>query len=139
MTTETNELTHNETECCGGGACGTETAQETTRETVTVRPAVDVWSDEGHVYLVADVPGASAESVDVTVERDRLTFEALAAAVPENLQYREFPQRLYRRTFRLSDEIDRSAIEANVANGVLRLRLPKAAEAQPMKVSVTAN
>ena len=138
MTTETQELTPTENaDCCGGTEC-----QAEARPVTTVRPAVDIVSTETDVWLTADVPGASAESVDVTVERKLLTLEAatapLEASSDGRRHYREFPTRLYKRTFRLSDEIDRGGIEATVTNGVLTLRLPKAVEAQPQKVAVTA-
>ena len=144
MTTETQATEELATCCNAAEACEhteatKEAAQEAARPAVTVRPAVDVWSTDSDVFLTADVPGAAAESVDVTIERDLLTFEAATRPVPEGFAHREFPQKLYRRSFRLSDQIDRAGVEARVTDGVLRLRLPKAAEAQPLKVQVTAN
>lgn len=157
MTTETHSETHSETapetqadmtsgpaaelaatdDCCGGTAC----KPESKANVVAYRPHVDIWSTESDVWLVADVPGATAESVDITVERNLLSFEAATSPLAETDaadRYREFPQKLFRRSFRLSEQIDRGGIEATVKNGVLKLRLPKAAEATPHKVSVTA-
>ena len=148
MTTETQDQTQDLTAdtCCGGTECqsteatGTATT-ETAKNVVLVRPAVDIVTTESDVWLTADVPGASADSVDITVERNLLTVEAATTpvdAVDCREHYREFPTRLFKRTFRLSTEVDRTGIEANVAHGVLTLRLPKVAEAQPQKVAVTA-
>jgi len=44
----------------------------------------------------------------------------------------------YERSFTLSDEIDRDAIQASVKNGVLKLVLPKVAAAKSRKIAVTA-
>ena len=146
MSTETTETTNDltttdetaneatpSTDCCGNPA-GCDRHGEAT----LVRPAVDVWTTENEVWLVADVPGAAAESVDVTIERNVLTFEAATRPHEGEWAHREFPHRLFRRSFKLSDQIDRTGIEANVKDGVLRLRLPKAVEAQPQKVAVVA-
>lgn len=42
------------------------------------------------------------------------------------------------RTFTLSRELDAGRIEANLEDGVLTLRVPKQAHAQPRRVEVTA-
>ena len=131
--------------CCQGEAAGTDCCDVaersvTSRNVVTVRPAVDAWTTDGDVWLSADVPGVAADGVEITIERDLLQIEAVATPLAvESPQHREFPQKRYKRVFKLSDQIDRAGIEANVTNGVLRVKLPKAAEAQPIKVSVTAN
>ena len=44
----------------------------------------------------------------------------------------------FRRTFSLSDEIDREKIQASVKNGVLRLKLPKAEAVKTRKIPVQA-
>jgi HSP20 family molecular chaperone IbpA len=42
----------------------------------------------------------------------------------------------YRRRFGLSKELDAEQITAELAHGVLKLRIPKAAHAQPRKIAV---
>jgi len=44
----------------------------------------------------------------------------------------------FRRTFTLSRELDTGRIEANLKDGVLTLRVPKLAHAQPRRIEVTA-
>ena len=44
----------------------------------------------------------------------------------------------YRRAFTLSRELDAGAIDAQLKDGVLRLRIPKVAEAQPRRIEVRA-
>jgi HSP20 family molecular chaperone IbpA len=44
----------------------------------------------------------------------------------------------YRRSFALSRELDTTRIEANLKDGVLSLRIPKQAHAQPRRIAVTA-
>lgn len=52
------------------------------------------------------------------------------------LIYGEVQTPQYRRSFTLSRELDPAKIEANLSNGVLRLRIPKAEEAKPRRIEV---
>jgi HSP20 family protein len=105
------------------------------------QPNVRIWESTEAIELVAEVPGADESSTDLTVEHDTLT---LTARVPRvdlgtgKLVYSELRDGGYRRTFRLSDQIDRQKIEARVKDGVLRVRLPKSDQAVSKKISVLA-
>ena len=62
----------------------------------------------------------------------------MAPFTPETLEpvYAEVRLPRYRRSFTLSRELDASRIEANLKDGVLTLRIPKQAHAQPRRISV---
>ena len=45
-------------------------------------------------------------------------------------------RQFYRRAFTLSKELDAEQIGAELNNGVLRVRIPKAAHAQPRKIEI---
>jgi HSP20 family molecular chaperone IbpA len=45
----------------------------------------------------------------------------------------------YRRAFTLSKELDADKVSAELSNGVLRVRIPKADHAQPRKIAVQVN
>jgi HSP20 family molecular chaperone IbpA len=100
---------------------------------------VDIYETEGGFVLLADIPGAREEDVNVHVDEDVLTLEARAAKCdPEHgtATQREFEARLYRRTFALSRDIDRDGIKGKVEQGVLRIELPKAPEAKVRKIAI---
>ena len=102
-------------------------------------PAVDVVEDSSGITLYADLPGVSKEKLDLRTESDRLTIEAeIGIAVPEGLQstHTEVPLGRFRRTFTLSKELDASKVTAQLVQGVLRLRIPKAEHAQPRRIQV---
>jgi len=102
-------------------------------------PRADIFETKDGLTLVVDVPGADEKSVDITLEKNVLTINAYPAAVKfENhtLAYAEYGEGDYQRSFALSNEIDRSGIEAKVKNGVLTLHLPKVAEVKPQKISI---
>ncbi len=112
---------------------------ERTRDRQCFIPRADIYEDDDHIILLADIPGADENSTDITLEKNVLTINAnVDWNMPEDygLNYGEYGIGDYQRSFTLSDEIDRENIAATVANGVLRLQLPKAGPAKTKKISV---
>ena len=106
-----------------------------------VLPSVDVFEDASGITLLADMPGVSKDSLDLKVEGDSLLIEGNAQPkTPEGLEaiYAEVRVPRYRRSFTLSHELDTTRIDANLKDGVLTLRIPKQAHAQPRRITVTA-
>jgi HSP20 family protein len=104
-------------------------------------PAVDVFEDDAGITLLADLPGVSRDRLELQVDGDALTIEGtVQSAAPEGLQpvYAELRLPRYRRSFTLSRELDTQRIEANLKDGVLTLRIPKQAHAQPRRIEVSA-
>lgn len=102
-------------------------------------PRVDVLEDEQGITLLADLPGVPREQLEIKVDGETLLIEGVvAAAVPPDLRpaYVELRVPRYRRSFTLSRELDPSRIEANLKDGVLNLRIPKQAHAQPRRIAV---
>jgi HSP20 family protein len=114
---------------------------ERTRHARTFSPRVDIYEDKNEIYLIADIPGASEEDVDITLEKNVLTLRADVEATPvkeHSLAYAEYDVGDYERSFTLSDEIDRDKISATVKGGVLHVTLPKAAVVKERKITVKA-
>lgn len=114
---------------------------ERTRAQRCFVPRADIYETDKEIVVVAEIPGADEESVEITVEKNVLTINAFV----ESLQpagyspaYAEYEQGDYQRSFRLPDEIDREKIKAVVSDGELRLRLPKAEGAKTRKIKVVA-
>ncbi len=104
-------------------------------------PAVDVFEDARGITLLVDMPGVSKEHLELKVDGEALLIECLARPrTPEGLEaiYAEVRVPRYRRSFTLSRELDTTRIEANLKDGVLALRIPKQAHAQPRRIDVTA-
>ncbi|WP_375138971.1 Hsp20/alpha crystallin family protein [Azohydromonas caseinilytica] len=102
-------------------------------------PRVDVFEDESGITLLADLPGVPREQLELKVEGDTLQIEGTVAAfAPEGLEalYAEVRLPRYRRAFTLSRELDAGAIQAQLRDGVLNLRIPKQAHAQPRRIEV---
>ena len=108
-------------------------------DTRFVVPRVDVLEDETGITLLADLPGVSRDRLGVRVEGETLLIEAeLVLPVPQGMQatHAEVQHTRYRRTFTLSRELDPDKVAAELNHGVLRVRIPKAAHAQPRRIAV---
>jgi HSP20 family molecular chaperone IbpA len=105
-------------------------------------PPVDVIEDSGGITLWADLPGATREALHLRVDGDLLAIEAdVALPAPAGLDvtHTEVSVPRYRRSFTLSKELDAAQITAELTHGVLRVRIPKAAHAQPRRIAVKVN
>ena len=102
-------------------------------------PPVDIYEDESGITLTADMPGVSKDRLGVKVNGDTLMIEgevSVPAPAGMELLYAEILASGYRRSFTLSRELDASKIEANLKDGVLKLRIPKAEEARPRRIEI---
>ena len=102
-------------------------------------PPVDVVEDGTGITLYADLPGVSKDQLHLQVESDTLTIDADSnLRVPEGLQssHTEVGLAHFHRVFTLSKELDTEKVSAELAQGVLTLRIPKVAQAQPRRINV---
>jgi HSP20 family protein len=102
-------------------------------------PRVDVIEDAAGITMHADLPGVSKDRLALRVEGETLQIEGdIASETPEGMEpiYAEVQLPRYRRAFTLSRDLDTSRIDAELKDGVLTLRIPKAEHAQPRRVEV---
>jgi HSP20 family protein len=105
-----------------------------------ILPPVDIYEDDAGIIVLADMPGVSKEQLGVRVTGDNLVIEGTVTAPVSGdmeLLYGEVLNSQYRRSFTLSRELDPGKIEAKLANGVLRVSIPKAEEAKPHRIEVS--
>ncbi len=115
--------------------------REPTRGSPRFRPAVDIVETADELRVLADVPGANPESIDINFERGVLTIHAkIEARQPEGTTYllREYGVGDYYRAFEVTENVNGERISAEYRDGVLMLRLPKAEKAKARKVEVHA-
>ncbi len=101
---------------------------------------MDAYRSGDEYVVVFDLPGVSADAIDLDVERNVLTVKAerRPAAVNDGveMQVAERPLGVFSRQLFLGDTLDAERIEAAYDNGVLTLRIPVAPQAKPRKISI---
>jgi HSP20 family protein len=119
---------------------GTATA-ERTWSGQCYRPNVDILEKDDELLLLADVPGAKSDAVDIHFEDGELALHAKVEPrqAAEQHFYQEYGVGDFYRTFRISEAIDASKISAELNDGVLTLHLPKTESVKPRKIAVSTN
>ncbi len=104
-----------------------------------VSPLVNIYETDNEFVLSADMPGVVRKDVKVKVEKDLLIlFGQIDYANEINKNYILNEQELgnYYRTFRISDSVDQSNIEAKYDNGKLVVNLPKNEKVKPRTINI---
>lgn len=109
-------------------------------------PALNVGSTAEAVEVFAFAPGLDPASIDVQLERGVLTLSGQRAGVApaqatasderSTLHINERFDGRFRRVVSLPDDIDPQAVQASYRDGVLRVSVPRRAQAQPRRISV---
>jgi HSP20 family protein len=107
-----------------------------------VRPAVmpmDAYREDGTFVVHLDLPGVSADSIDLTIEQNVLTVHAERKPPVGDSTERVVDERTYgvfRRQLFLGDTLDTDNLTADYTAGVLTLKIPIAEKARPRKVEI---
>ena len=107
----------------------------------TFTPAADILETGEAIVMVMDVPGADPGSLDVALDKRVLTVSArVTSSAPEGYApaYIEFRDGTYERRLAFSEQPDGDGIDATLKDGVLRVTIPKAADAAAKKITVKA-
>ena len=108
--------------------------------TSSFSPAVDVYEDEHAVNLKIEVPGIDEKDLDIRVENNTLTVHGERKfekeEKEENFRRVERQYGSFTRSFTLPQTVDSENVSANYDKGVLKISLPKKAEAKPKQIKV---
>jgi HSP20 family protein len=106
--------------------------------TPTYALPLDILETEDAYELHATVAGVPQDSVEVTFESGMLSIAV--KAVPFEIQGKfirqERPWGNWSRKLELPKEIDSTKITAQFENGVLRVRVPKVAKVEPVRIAI---
>jgi HSP20 family molecular chaperone IbpA len=117
-----------------------QTREETRSREKYIKPAVNIMETEEGLTLTADIPGAPKETLNLNVEKGILTISApVAHTLPGQPAYSEFELAPYYRQFSIPETLDHEKAKAELANGILTLRIPKAELAKPKRIEITVN
>ena len=103
-------------------------------------PRADIYETKENVTILLDIPGVSADQIDVQCEKGLLSIKgerSFADNLPERKYYRvENIYGSFERHFEMPNTLDLNNVEALYKDGILRLVFPKTKETQPQKVTI---
>ena len=110
------------------------------RHTAATRyPALDIYSDDEQTVVVAALPGLEAGDIDISVEKNKVTLQGRGRKeLEQGVQYhrRERFGGEFARSFTLPFEVDGDQVEARFSDGLLEVKLPRAAQHKPRKIEI---
>jgi HSP20 family protein len=118
---------------------GVPTVPEQTRPGPVYSPPVDIFENGNAITVLADMPGVKAEDLEIDLRESVLTLTGRVVAPDSSKEsdvLREYQTGTFFRQFTLSETIDQTNIDAKLADGVLRLELPKVETARPRQITV---
>ncbi len=103
---------------------------------------VDLWETPEAYHLRADLPGLTADDIDINVTADTVSISGETKGqqdvTSEGWLRQERRYGKFQRSFTLPTQLDSSKVEATFENGVLHLVLPKAEAVRPKQIKITA-
>jgi HSP20 family protein len=104
----------------------------------TFDPTIDMRANDDEVVFVCDVPGVRQEDLEVTLENHVLTIKGTrkfeSKSDEQVMLGRAYGS--FTRAFTLPDYVDDANLAANLADGVLTIRIPKQPKAKPRKIPI---
>ena len=105
-----------------------------------VFPLVNLTEDKDNYYVRAELPGMSADELNISITGNGLTIsgERKIAAEGDTVRYhrKEREAGTFNRIIGLPGEVDPNRIEANLKDGILKVVVPKAEKAKPKQVMI---
>lgn len=102
-------------------------------------PHVNLFELEDKFVLTAELPGTSAEDLDLTVANGVLAIKGKRetdGVSPERYRRQERFQGAWQRSLNLPERILEGQMTAELKDGVLKVHLPKAPESAPRQIEV---
>jgi HSP20 family protein len=104
-------------------------------------PAFDVKETKENIVVTTEIPGLSAQEVEVTLSGDMLTIKGEKKHEKEEKDesYHLLERRYgsFSRSIRLTTDVDAKNVEASHKEGVLTISLPKSEKAKEKQIKIT--
>lgn len=103
-------------------------------------PRLSLLAFDNRYVVECDLPGVAIDNVTLQIEDGVLTISGrrTAAASDANVRvlFNERPALEFTRRIQLARDVDQSAVDAELTNGVLRITIPKRSEVLPRKIEI---
>ncbi|MBU1177855.1 Hsp20/alpha crystallin family protein [Patescibacteria group bacterium] len=104
--------------------------------------AIDVYQTPDNIVIKSTIAGVLPEDISVTVDNDMVTIKGERKSTQEvkkdNYYYQECYWGSFSRSVILPVDIEADKIEAELKNGILTVKLPKAKKSRTTKIEVRA-
>jgi len=106
-------------------------------------PPVDLYETATEFILTADLPGLARNEIEISADENRVVIRGQRAGGLLDMPCEQFHRverghGRFSRSFALPDAIDVDRISADLKEGILTVRIPKAANRGARRVSVSA-
>jgi HSP20 family protein len=111
-------------------------------EARVIQPLVNIHEEGDEVFVEAEMVGLTKEDISLDLKGNELTLRGKARQnneiVPKGytVVHKERCPLEYVRSFIVGDDIDKSKIDAQYENGILRVKLVRSEDAQPKKIEI---
>ena len=103
----------------------------------TISPLVNIFENDEEILLHADMPGIPKDAVDINIDNGRLVLSGVRKLEKHGAaNWEEFGDVEYRRVFSVPQTIDVSRVNAELKEGVLKLKMPKFEKAKPRQIEI---
>ncbi len=107
-----------------------------------VYPLLNLWEDEGHLYVEAELPGMDLSDLEIYVTGEN-QLSVKGQRKPREMQEGKWHRQergygSFSRLIELPTPVDADKVAAHIRCGVLTVTLPKSAKAKPRRIAVNA-
>jgi len=111
-----------------------------TTGTPRLLPDIEIAETDQDIEITAELPGLDRGDVDVRIDGNQLTIRAEKKAEQQrddkNVHLTERSYGVFYRVLELPGPVDPAGVQATMANGVLKIRIPKPARGQSNRIEV---
>lgn len=114
-------------------------ARKPAKTILKATPLVNIYENEEEILLCLELPGVSRKDIKIQIDNGLLTLIGGRSIERKGVsKWDEIKDVEYHRSFSVPPTINTEQVAADLVNGVLTLRLPKSAAAQPKTIEINA-
>lgn len=114
-----------------------ESMPERSRDIPTIATLVDIYENDEEILLHADMPGVKKDEININIDNGKLEITGIRKLQTTGATgWEEFGDVEFQRVFSIPQTIEIGKVNAELQEGVLKLRLPKVETAKPRTIEI---